>query len=55
MSVIDVMVFDYCSSLKSLVIPDNVKGIGAGAFADCTNLESIVLPDEILTFGINVF
>ncbi|MDE5672064.1 MAG: leucine-rich repeat protein, partial [Duncaniella sp.] len=32
------------SSLKSVVIPENVVTIGSGAFAGCENLESVTLP-----------
>ncbi len=38
--------FKNCKNLKSIVIPNTVKTIGAYAFKDCSNLETIVMPDE---------
>lgn len=36
-------------------IPNNVKIIGKGAFADCENLESIIIPKSIRTIGNKAF
>ncbi len=36
--------FDGQSTLTSIVVPDSVTVIGAGAFAGCSSLESITLP-----------
>ena len=38
--------FSKCKNLRSIVIPNTVKRIGAYAFFDCKNLETVVMPDE---------
>ena len=43
--------FYYCSSLRSLVLPDSVTSIGDGTFGDCYSLCSIVIPDGITSIG----
>jgi hypothetical protein len=40
-------VFRGCSSLKSIVLPDNISLIGGSAFSGCTSLETIVLPSSL--------
>ena len=40
--------FYYCTSLKSVVIPDSVKSIGHQAFSWCKNLASISIPDSVI-------
>ena len=41
---IDSLVFDNCTSLKSIVIPESVISIGNGAFNKCTSLKKITIP-----------
>lgn len=43
--------FDGNTNVKSVVIGENVKTIGAGAFLDCTSLEKVVMPDGLETIG----
>lgn len=43
--------FDGNTNVKSIVIGENVKTIGAGAFLDCTSLEKVVMPDGLETIG----
>lgn len=40
-------VFNCCSSLESIVIPDGVTAIGAGTFYKCESLVSAVIPDTV--------
>ena len=40
--------FEYCSSLKSVDIPDTVEEIGAGVFYGCTSLVSISFPSALM-------
>ena len=46
---IESLSFSACSSLETLVIPDNIadRGIAYGAFSGCTSLKSINIPDNI--------
>ena len=37
-------VFEKCTSLTEVTIPDYIEKIYEGAFADCTNLEKVVFP-----------
>jgi hypothetical protein len=41
--------------ITSVVIPDSVETIGAGAFKDCENLSSVIIYGENITFGDDVF
>lgn len=38
--------FNWCSSLKSIRIPDTITSIGQFAFQNCSKLEKITLPDN---------
>ena len=48
-------VFRGCSSLESIVLPDNISFIGGLAFSGCTNLEAIVLPSSLSVTQTNMF
>ena len=43
--------FYYCSSLKSITIPDGVTEIGLGAFSGCTSLTNITIPSSVTSIG----
>ena len=43
--------FEYCYTLKSIVIPDSVVKIGDGAFESCTSLKNISIPDNVINIG----
>ena len=47
--------FDGCSSLTSIVIPNNVTTIGNNAFDGCTSLTSIAIPNNVTTIGDKAF
>lgn len=47
--------FQYCKSLKSIIIPSNVTFIGNFAFYFCSSLESITLPSSVTSIGSFVF
>ena len=47
--------FYYCTSLKSIEIPNSVTSIDVCAFGDCTNLTSITIPDSVTSIGESVF
>lgn len=39
--------FANCTSLKSIVFPEDVTEIGMGAFMGCSSLEELVIPDSV--------
>lgn len=47
--------FNYCESLKQIVIPNSVEVIEDGAFANCYSLESVRLPKSIKQLGDSLF
>ena len=44
-------VFENCTSLTSITIPNSVTSIGGRAFSDCTSLTSITIPDSVTRIG----
>ena len=52
---ISLLAFDYCTSLTSVVIGNNVITIGNRAFAFCTGLTSVVIGDSVTTIGEEAF
>ena len=44
-------VFDGCSCLTGMIIPDNVTSIGGYTFEGCESLTSITIPDSITSIG----
>ncbi len=47
--------FGGCTSLKTVVIPEGVKCIGAYMFAGCTSLEEIEIPDSVTKIEFGAF
>ena len=47
--------FDYCSTIKSVVIPNSVMTIGIGAFHSCDGLSTVTIPDSVATIGDDAF
>ncbi len=51
----DGVLLAYKGTDSAVTIPDNVKHIGAGAFAHNNNLESVVIPDSVTDIGEEAF
>ncbi|MFR5865653.1 MAG: leucine-rich repeat protein [Acutalibacteraceae bacterium] len=47
--------FDACSSLESIVLPESVSAIGEYAFRDCRSLTAISIPAGVTEIGENAF
>ncbi len=43
--------FRYCTSLKSVTLPDSIKGITYGTFAGCSSLEEVHFGSDFLVLG----
>ena len=52
---IDSNVFEYCTSLTSVYIPNSVTVIGQQAFAGCISLLSVTIPDSIVVINEGLF
>ena len=48
-------VFQSCTNLKNIVIPESVTVLGEGTFQECTSLESINIPAGVTRIEKNVF
>ena len=48
-------VFWHCSSLRSVIIGDNVKSIEYYAFADCSSLRSVIIGDNVDSIEYHAF
>ena len=48
-------VFNSCSTLKSIIIPEGIREIGEGVFTDCSNLSSITIPNSVTQIGVGAF
>ena len=55
MTTIRAKAFYDCSSLTSVIIPDNVISIGYDAFYGCSSLASVTIPDSVITIGYDAF
>ena len=47
--------FAGCSSLREIVIPDNITNVGSYAFKDCTSLESAIVGKGLLQASSSMF
>lgn len=47
--------FSYCTSLKTITIPNSVIELGRGAFEGCTSLETIIIPENVTELGVDAF
>lgn len=48
-------VFEECSGLTEIIIPDSVTTIGSRAFYGCTSLTSVTIPNSVTTIDYNAF
>lgn len=48
-------VFDKCTSLTSITIPDSVTSIGCGVFGGCTGLTSVAIGNSVTSIGCYAF
>ena len=49
-------VFDGCSSLKMIEIPESVSSItGGSVFGNCSSLEKIIIPPSVLSISAGTF
>lgn len=48
-------VFDNCTGLTSVTLPDGVASLGDNAFRNCTGLTNAVLPSGLTTLGTGAF
>ena len=55
MTSIEQYVFDGCSSLTSINIPNSVTSIGESAFSWCRSLPSIAIPSSVTEIGDGAF
>ena len=55
MTTIRAKAFYDCSSLTSVIIPDNVISIGYDAFYGCSSLTSVTIPDSVTSIGSSAF
>ena len=55
MTTIRAKAFYDCSSLTSVIIPDNVISIGYAAFYGCSSLTSVTIPDSVTSIGSSAF
>lgn len=49
------MSFDFCTSLKSVIISNGVTSIGYHAFTGCTGLTEITMPNSLTSIGEGAF
>ena len=50
-TVIGKFAFSYCTSIKSVTIPEGVTSIELDAFGNCTSLESVTILDGVTSIG----
>ena len=52
---IGIGIFESCSKLKNVTLPNNLKEISDSCFSNCTNLESVTIPNSVTSIGGGAF
>ena len=47
--------FENCTALKQINIPNNIKTIDESSFKGCTSLESVTIPNSVTTIERSAF
>jgi hypothetical protein len=47
--------FEGCTSIKSIIIPEGVEKVGYYSFSGCTNLETVTIPSSVILIDENAF
>lgn len=47
--------FYHCSSIEQLVLPNNIREVGVGAFWKCINLSKLIIPDKVTRINSTAF
>jgi len=53
--VIGSCMFESCSGLTEIFLPDNITSIDTSAFEGCIGLTSLTFPDDVISIGITAF
>lgn len=48
-------VFQKCSSLQEIILPEGIQSIGAFAFSACGSLKTLIIPKTVTTIGQSAF
>lgn len=52
---IGISIFQGCTELDTVILPNTLTGIGGSAFQGCTKLSGIIIPDLVTTVGNSAF
>lgn len=55
LTVLENYVFQGCTQLQNVTLPENLTSIGSYAFNGCTSLSEIIIPDAVTTIGSYAF
>ena len=54
-SEVSISLFQNCTSLTTITLPDNVKAIRSMAFANCTSLQTVIIGPDVTEIADNAF
>ncbi|GAB6394769.1 MAG: Leucine rich repeat-containing protein [Bacteroidales bacterium] len=52
---ISICMFYKCTKLRSIMLPDNITGVGSKVFEGCTGLTGIIIPNNVTSIGYRAF